>query len=201
MFLISTDKINAEFDKSSWRTIYKRYADCIEKSENDQLSSEDKAFVSQFEDSMLGACESLSMCPDIYDYYHIRSAMTANNDSPENIDDSLFCYRALAKECNIPLPACYNNLDEEALHSHGYIPAITKIVSNDPDTVIFFNDGTSVNVHCEPDEAFDAEKGIYLALLKKTLGAKHLHHLFNLIQKASVDAKDKTNKHTSRSHQ
>lgn len=49
---------------------------------------------------------------------------------------------------------------------------ITKVIFNNPATIVFWDDGTKTVVKCEKDEAFDEEKGLAMAISKKILGNK-----------------------------
>lgn len=47
---------------------------------------------------------------------------------------------------------------------------IKDIIINDPATIILWNDGTKTVVKCQPEDTFDPEKGIAMAILKKLYG-------------------------------
>ena len=47
---------------------------------------------------------------------------------------------------------------------------IRKVIFNDPATVVLWSDGTKTVVKCGPNDIFDKEKGLAMALLKKLLG-------------------------------
>ena len=81
-------------------------------------------------------------------------------------------------------------IDIDTIREFGYLPAITKIVSNDPVTIIWFADGSEVRVTNTSGKAFDARQGVYLALLKKALGGKHIQHLFKLLDEVIEPASD-----------
>lgn len=51
------------------------------------------------------------------------------------------------------------------------LPDIKKVIFNDPATIVFWTDGTKTVVQAH-DEKFDKEKGIAMAIAKKTLGNK-----------------------------
>lgn len=48
-------------------------------------------------------------------------------------------------------------------------PYILKVVFNDPATIVFWSDNTKTVVKCGPDDIFDKEKGLALAICKKWL--------------------------------
>lgn len=48
-----------------------------------------------------------------------------------------------------------------------YGPFIRKVVFNDPATIVFWSDNTKTVVKCGPDDIFDKEKGLAMAICKK----------------------------------
>lgn len=44
---------------------------------------------------------------------------------------------------------------------------IRKVIFNDPATVVLWSDGTKTVVKCGPDDIFDKEKGLAMAIVKK----------------------------------
>lgn len=50
--------------------------------------------------------------------------------------------------------------------SHG----IENVIFNDPATIVFWLDGTKTVVKCGEDDIFDPEKGLAMAIAKKSLG-------------------------------
>lgn len=51
-----------------------------------------------------------------------------------------------------------------------YLNTITKVVFNDPATIVFWRDGTKTVVKCNPGDIFDPEKGLAMACTKKLFG-------------------------------
>ena len=49
---------------------------------------------------------------------------------------------------------------------------ITKVIFNNPATIVFWSDGKKTVVQCSSDEAFDEEKGLAMAISKRVLGNK-----------------------------
>lgn len=49
---------------------------------------------------------------------------------------------------------------------------ITKVIFNEPATIVFWSDGTKTVVKCCSDEKFDKEKGLAMAISKKMFGNK-----------------------------
>ena len=48
----------------------------------------------------------------------------------------------------------------------------SKVIYNDPATIVFWNDGTKTIVKCHPDDVYDPEKGFLLCCAKKLMGNK-----------------------------
>ena len=47
---------------------------------------------------------------------------------------------------------------------------IDRVIFNNPATIIFWNDGSKTVVKCGPDDTFDKEKGLAMAIAKKFFG-------------------------------
>lgn len=50
------------------------------------------------------------------------------------------------------------------------LPTIKKVIYNNPATIIFWADYTKTVVQCQPEDEYDPEKGLALAIAKKALG-------------------------------
>lgn len=48
-----------------------------------------------------------------------------------------------------------------------YLNEITKVIFNDPATIVFWRDGTKTVVKCNSGDTFDPEKGLAMACTKK----------------------------------
>lgn len=53
-----------------------------------------------------------------------------------------------------------------------FLDMITKVLFNDPATIVFWNDGSKTVVKCNPEDKFDPEKGLAMACMKKLFGNK-----------------------------
>ena len=53
---------------------------------------------------------------------------------------------------------------------------IRKVIFNDPATVVLWSDGTKTVVKCGPDDIFDMEKGLAMAIVKKMAGNDNRFH-------------------------
>lgn len=188
MFVITNKEISDQLYNTSWEHDYQHYCRVMaDIAQGREPSKNDANKASYFADIMNAGIEAYKSHKNIASYYAIREALTDSVLTPEEID------YGIAGNVKVgSIDAC-KNIDFDAIASMGYIPRITKIVSNAPDTVVYFNDGDKVVVTCQPDETFDTEKGIYICLLKKALGSKNLRHLFSLIEKAKpVAVKNRT---------
>ena len=53
-----------------------------------------------------------------------------------------------------------------------YIPAIKKVIFNNPATIVFWNDGTKTTVKCSKRDEYSEEVGLAMCISKKALGNK-----------------------------
>ena len=58
---------------------------------------------------------------------------------------------------------------------------ITKVIFNDPATIVYWSDGSKTVVKCGEGDTFDPEKGLVMAMVKKALGNKGAY--YNKIKK------------------
>lgn len=57
-------------------------------------------------------------------------------------------------------------------YSKGLKDPIERVIFNNPAVIVFWKDGAKTIVKCGPDDVFDAEKGLAMAIAKKYLGNK-----------------------------
>ena len=76
--------------------------------------------------------------------------------------------------------ACHNPISYQKPAKKIVNPVIKRVMFNDPATIVFWTDGTKTVVH-RGDEAFDPEKAIAMATLKKIGGNKGRY--YNQIKK------------------
>lgn len=62
---------------------------------------------------------------------------------------------------------------------------IKKVIFNDPATIVYWKDGSKTVVKCGPDDVFDAEKGLAMAITKKHLGNRGNYN--NILKKHMED--------------
>lgn len=80
----------------------------------------------------------------------------------------------------------FNSLTVEAtlapynlVESFGPTPLIKDVIFNPPATIVFWDDGSKTVVRAQGDDVYDPEKGLAMAISKKTLGNKYdYYHTF-----------------------
>lgn len=60
----------------------------------------------------------------------------------------------------------------------GSAPRVKKVIVNGPATVILWDDNTKTVAKCSPDESFDSEKGVAIAIAKRFLSGSELKESF-----------------------
>ena len=55
------------------------------------------------------------------------------------------------------------------------VPAVEKVIYNNPATIVFWNDGTKTVVKCQKEDTFSKSAGLYAAISKKMLGKKEFY--------------------------
>ena len=183
MFIIDNETIHEEFDKSSWNHDFDKYCEIIHPAHNKVTASE-KMFAKEFSDKMMAAYALCRDFPDdISGYFVIRDMLVENNLTPEDIEYGVFgniCAGVVnVGDADETKDIFYEKM--ELMTSFGYIPAIDKIISNEPYPVIEFADGTKTTVKVDKKDTFDAKTGIFIALLKKAMGSRNLQRIFRLI--------------------
>lgn len=68
--------------------------------------------------------------------------------------------------------APYSDIYKHSETGPFFMPKIEKVIFNPPATIVFWSDGTKTVVKCDDGEFFDREKGLAMAISKKTLGNK-----------------------------
>ena len=54
--------------------------------------------------------------------------------------------------------------------------SIRKVIFNDPATIVLWSDGTKTVVKCGPEDSYDMEKGLAMAIVKKMAGNDNRFH-------------------------
>lgn len=101
--------------------------------------------------------------PSVYNPHNNSDIFVIKTDALERIVSSADEY------CKLVRSLGYSTESKQRLTG---LPAITKVLYNDPATIIFWNDGTKTIVKCGEHDEFDPEKGLAMAITKKVLGNK-----------------------------
>ena len=56
--------------------------------------------------------------------------------------------------------------------------AISKVIYNNPVTIVMWDDGTKTVCKCAPGDVYSKETGLTICILKKIIGATNLHNIF-----------------------
>lgn len=59
---------------------------------------------------------------------------------------------------------------------------VKDILVNGPATIVFWADGTKTVVKCGPMDLYDVEKAVAMCFMKKALGSRSMHKLFDLAE-------------------
>ena len=54
---------------------------------------------------------------------------------------------------------------------------IRKVIFNDPATIVLWSDGSKTVVKCGPEDSYDMEKGLAMAIVKKMAGNDNHFHM------------------------
>lgn len=60
-----------------------------------------------------------------------------------------------------------------------FTPSIKKVIFNNPATIVFWSDGTKTVVKRQKGDRWDAEKGLAMAIVKKTVGYKKFNKILD----------------------
>ena len=66
-----------------------------------------------------------------------------------------------------------------------HIFGISKVISNEPATIVFWKDGTKTVVKCQEGDTYDLEKGILYAIIRKVYGeGREYTNILNIIDES-----------------
>lgn len=80
----------------------------------------------------------------------------------------------LPSDCEIANCHMITDLDLDSLT---VLETPKRVIFNPPATVVLWEDGTKTIAKCEPQETFDPEKGLMVALLKRIYGNRRFHDI------------------------
>lgn len=103
-------------------------------------------------DKLKVACDQGSKCPDDF------------------VDCITYCYNDVANTINAYYGLWPYRPKREPNQLINLNLMITKVIFNDPATIIYWSDNTRTVVKCSKDDIYDPEKGMAMAICKKILG-------------------------------
>lgn len=68
------------------------------------------------------------------------------------------------------IPTVVSSKPLSRVFARTYCPPITKVIDNNPTTVVFFNDGSKAKVKCFETDTYNLETAILYAIVKRTFG-------------------------------
>lgn len=116
----------------------------------------------------------LDLCNDCITYYFNGSAMSFSCDDQEAAYALIRRIHNLANKKTKDLAISSNNLCNTF--------KIKDIKVNGPATIVFWADGTKTVVKCGAEDLYDAEKAVAMCFMKKALGGRSMHKLFDLAE-------------------
>lgn len=106
----------------------------------------------------------------VYESYLDRwGSNKATNNTYRNVLDSL-CYSKTNFIIEKEVEKEKKNMPVD--HNKVYIPAIKKVIFNNPVTIVIWNDGTKTTVKCSERDEYSEEVGLAMCISKKALGNK-----------------------------
>lgn len=94
---------------------------------------------------------------------------TENQGIRQELEDDIKCHMMNVYGIKNP-KVTVNEHNEVTIDMHDGDYYITKVIFNDPATIVFWSDGTKTVVKCCEDDTFDKEKGLAMAVCKKVTG-------------------------------
>lgn len=94
---------------------------------------------------------------------------TENQGIRQELEDDIKCHMMNVYGIKNP-KVTVNEHNEVTIDIHDGDYYITKVIFNDPATIVFWSDGTKTVVKCCEDDTFDKEKGLAMAVCKKVTG-------------------------------
>ena len=114
----------------------------------------------------------LDLCNDCITYYFNGSAMSFSCDDQEAAYALIRRIHNLAnkktKDSAISANNLYNTFE------------VKDILVNGPATIVFWADGTKTVVKYDSEDLYDSEKAVAMCFMKKALGSRSMHKLFDL---------------------
>ena len=106
------------------------------------------------------------------DWQEVRNHILATLNQPQEMDksDPFVDYIVTGRRNGKTL--IQMNPYEAMLHGYKNGPVIKNVIFNEPATIVFWSDDTKTVVKCQDGDVYDPEKGLAMAIVKKSLGNK-----------------------------
>lgn len=104
------------------------------------------------------------------------------NECPDLPTVTLMSDRELTRAIHKGLAIDYSRQSTERANKNDIVKfgmcsvCIRKVIFNDPATVVLWSDGTKTVVKCGPEDTYDMEKGLAMAIVKKMAGNDNRFH-------------------------
>lgn len=125
----------------------------------------------------------LNLYDDCITYLFNGPAMSFACDDPESAYALIKRIHNLAnkktKDSAISANSLYNTFEVKDIKVDG------------PATIVFWADGTKTVVKCGPMDLYDVEKAVAMCFMKKALGGRSMHKLFDLAEDRAAEYNDK----------
>ena len=127
--------------------------------------------------------EFLYLCNDCITYYFNGSAMCFSCDDQESAYALIRRIHNLSNKKTKDLAISANNLYNTF--------EIKDILVNGPATIVFWTDGSKTVVKCGSKDLYDAEKAVAMCFMKKALGSRSMHKIFDLAEDKAAEYDNK----------
>ena len=97
-----------------------------------------------------------------------RSNKTTNNTYRDVLDSLCYAKSSFIIEKEVEKEKKNMPIDRNRV----YIPAIKKVIFNNPATIVIWNDGTKTTVKCSERDEYSEEVGLAMCISKEALGNK-----------------------------
>lgn len=118
--------------------------------------------------------EFLYLYNDCITYYFNGSTMCFSCNDQESSYALIRIIHKLANRKTKDLAISANNLYNTF--------EVKDILVNGPATIVFWTDGTKTVVKCGPDDSYDEEKAVAMCFMKKALGSRSMHKIFDIAE-------------------
>lgn len=118
---------------------------------------------------------------EVFSYYSYKHENSHRYEFIHQMMNGGFCFS----------PSTNEVIKEIINQKYGIPLKIENTISNDPATIVFWNDGSKTVVKADDEDSFDLEKGILYAALKKRTNKKEYDNILRTIDSAKGDDLEK----------